>query len=115
HHGRPAAGSELPVTSKGIDDRNFAAGVLEAATASGVGVGLHSAYFAAYCGLTRMMMCCTDVSSRCRNGAGYRPIQTASTISGAKVANSRLLRSSSRSFFGFSTFPNIVRWYSESM
>jgi hypothetical protein len=30
-------------------------------------------------------------------------------ISGTNVANSRLLKSSSRSFFGFSTLPNIVR------
>src|SRR5207237_5545673 len=50
-----------------------------------------------YCGLTRAMMCCTDVSSRRRNGAGYRPIQTARIRSGAKVANSRWLKSKSRS------------------
>ena len=62
-----------------------------------------------YWGLTRAMTRATEVFSRSRNGFGYRPIHTASTMSGAKVANSRPFRSISVSFFGFSTLPNIVR------
>jgi hypothetical protein len=63
-----------------------------------------------YCGLTRATTRCTEVSSRRRIGDGYRPIQIASTINGANVANSRIERSGRRSFLGLSIFPNIVRW-----
>ena len=69
--GGSISGGSANGTSGGIVDRNFAAGLLDAATVSAVGGAvLHSAYFWAYCGLTRRMMCCTEVSSRRRNGAG---------------------------------------------
>src|SRR5207247_5091748 len=96
--------SGLPSASHGTEARNFAAGFC--ARSAGLGAPPHAC---AYCGLTRTTTRFTDVSSRRRNGAGYRPIQTASTISGTNVANSRWLKSSSRSFFGFSSLPNIVR------
>src|SRR5262249_4225181 len=51
------------------------------ASCSGFGVVLHSAYAFVYSGLTRSTTCCTDVWRRSRNGLGYRPIQTASTMS----------------------------------
>ena len=107
----PVDESGLPLASQGTEARNFAAGFSASTAAVGTGAGSpqSAAIFCAYCGLTREMTCRTDVSRRRRNGAGYRPIHTARIRSGANVANSRWLRSRSRSFFGFSTLPNIVR------
>ena len=105
-------GSGRPSGPHGAAIRKPAAALAFDATGDAVGAVPQSsaALRGAYSVLTRAMMCCTDVSSRRRNGAGYRPIQNARISSGANVANSRWLRSSRCSFFGFSTLPNIVRW-----
>src|SRR5204862_4775620 len=89
----------------GATARNWPPGVAAAICGVTVPTQLADAARSLYCGLTRAMTCCTDVSSRRRKGAGYKPIQTASAISGANVANSRPFRSASRSVFGFSTLP----------
>ena len=54
----------------GSASRNLAAGFDDAATSAGDVVLQFAAVTPAYCGLTRSTMCCTEVSRRCRKGAG---------------------------------------------